>query len=479
MNFEMPDFGLALPEIWLLCAACVILVVDLFSASRTRAATFYLTQLSLAVAAWLAWNSQWLAEPGMSFSGHYMADRLGVMLKLGIYGLSALAFAYARNYLLVRNLLKGEFFLLGLFGVLGMSIMASAHSLLTLYMGLELLALCQYALVVIDRESRGASEAAMKYFVLGALASGMLLYGMSMIYGVSGSLYLADVAAAAGGADESMLFAFGLVFLVVGVAFKFGAVPFHMWVPDVYQGAPTPVTLYLGTAPKVAAVALFLRLIGDGLGPLMEQWQTMLIILAVLSLAVGNLFALVQDNLKRMLAYSTVSHVGFVLLGLIAGTEEGYAAALFYALTYGITAAGAFGMIVLLSRRGFEAELMSDFKGLARRNGYLGIVLLLLMFSMTGVPGTVGFYAKLLVVKSVVDVNMIWLAVFAVIFAVVGAFYYLRLLKMAFFDEPEDEQAIEASAGQQIVMAGNGFAVLALGIFPGGLMALCLAALGL
>lgn len=317
----------------------------------------------------------------------------------------------------------------------------------------------------------------MKYFVLAALSSGMLLYGMSMVYGAAQSLDLAQIAATAASGEGGLLLAFGLTFIIVGVAFKFGAVPFHMWIPDVYQGALTPVTVYVGTAPKVAAVALFVRLLVDGLGALHDQWQIMATIIAVGSLAVGNLFALVQTNIKRMLGYSTIAHVGFLFLGFIAGTEEGYSAALFYAITYGLMAAGAFGVVILLSRRGFEADLIEDMKGLNDRHSGFAVVMLILMFSLTGVPGTVGFYAKWLVLKAVIDVNMVWLAVIAVIFAVIGAFYYLRVVRMVYFDRRDDRESLEASVGLRVVLAGNGLAVLALGIFPGSLIAVCKAAL--
>jgi len=480
MNFQMPDFSLAVPELWVATMACVILVVDLFVRGRESAPAFYLSQLTLLVGIWLTIDAQW-GHDAVTFSGTYVADNLAVVLKVAILGLTSLAFAYSRDYLRQRDLLKGEFYVLGLFGVLGMMVMASAHSMLTVYLGLELLSLCLYALVAFDRDSRAGSEAAMKYFVLGALSSGMLLYGLSMIYGVTGTLDLGSIADVANGSGSgSLMLTFGLTFAVVGVAFKFGAVPFHMWIPDVYQGAPTPVTLYISTAPKVAAVAMFIRLIAEGLGGLQGHWQVMMIILAVGSLAVGNIFALVQTNMKRMLAYSTISHIGFLLLGLIAGTPEGYSAALFYAVAYALMAAGGFGMIILLSRRGFEAEEIADMRGLNDRHSGFAFVMLILMFSMTGVPGTIGFYAKWLVLKSLIDIDMVWLPVVAVVFAVIGAFYYLRVLRMVYFDRADQGEvaALEAPAGLRIVLAGNGIAVLLLGIFPNSLIAACAAAFG-
>lgn len=478
MNFQMPDFSLALPELWVATMACVILVVDLFARGRESAPAFYLTQLTLLVGIWLAIDTQW-GRDAVTFSGSYVADNLAVVLKVAMLGLGLLAFAYSRDYLRQRDLLKGEFYVLGLLGILGMMVMASAHSMLSMYLGLELLSLCQYALVAFNRDSRLGSEAAMKYFVLGALSSGLLLYGLSMVYGVTGSLDLGEIRTVAATVGmQNIMLAFGLTFVVVGVAFKFGAVPFHMWIPDVYQGAPTAVTLYIGTAPKVAAVALFMRLVGEGLAGLQEHWELMLVILAVGSLAVGNIFALVQTNIKRLLAYSTISHVGFLLLGFIAGTPEGYTAALFYAISYSLMAAGAFGMVILLSRRGFEAENVEDMKGLNDRHSGFAFVMLILMFSMTGVPGTVGFYAKWLVLKSVIEVDMIWLAVVAVVFAVIGAFYYLRVLKMVYFDRVEESEALQGPAGLRVVLAGNGLAVLILGIFPDSLIAACAAAFG-
>lgn len=478
MTFETPQFALAAPEIWLASMLCVVLVVDLFARGRESAPAFYLTQATLVVAAWLAIQTHW-GDAATTFNGMYVSDSLAAVLKVAVCVLSLLAFAYSRDYLRQRDMLRGEYYLLGLFAVLGMLVMASAGSLLVLYIGLELLSLSLYAMVAFDRDSRIAAEAAMKYFVLGALSSGMLLYGMSMIYGASGSLLLTDIAAAAAGGESNLLMAFGMTFALVGVAFKFGAVPFHMWIPDVYQGAPTASTLFIGSAPKVAALALFVRLLSEGLGNLHDQWQVMAIILAVGSLVVGNLVALVQTNLKRMLAYSTISHIGFLFLGLIAGSDDGYAAALFYAISYGLMAAGAFGMIILLSRRGFEAEMIDDMKGLNERHSGFALVMLVLMFSMTGIPGTVGFYAKWLVLQALVEAGLVWLAVFAVVFAVIGAFYYLRVLKAVYFDRIETGPPLEAPTGQRVMLAANGAAVLLLGIFPDTLISACRAAFGL
>ncbi|WP_440996933.1 NADH-quinone oxidoreductase subunit NuoN [Arhodomonas sp. SL1] len=479
MSFVMPNFALAIPEIWLLAMICLVLVVDLFSPGRESAAAFYLSQVALLGAMWLAIQAQWGLDV-VDFNGTYVADSLAAVLKVSIAGFAFLAYAYSRDYLRQRNLLRGEFYLIGLFAVLGGFVMSSAANMLTLYLGLELMSLSLYAMVAFDRDSRIASEAAMKYFVLGALSSGMLLYGMSMIYGGAGSLELsaiAEAAAAAGSGD--ILLAFGLTFALVGVAFKFGAVPFHMWVPDVYQGAATPTTLFIGTVSKVAAVPLFLRLIGEGLGALHGDWHVMAMIIAVASLVIGSLFALVQDNFKRLLGYSTIAHIGFLFLGFIAGTDEGYSAALFYAISYSLMAAAAFGMIVVLSRRGHEADAIDDLRGLNERSTGMALVMLVVMFSMTGVPGTVGFYAKYAVLKAVIDAGHVWLAVVAVLFAVISAFYYLRVLKAVYFDRLEgNTEAIPASATVRWVCGLNGLAVLALGIFPGWLFAVCRTALG-
>jgi NADH-quinone oxidoreductase subunit N len=360
-----------------------------------------------------------------------------------------------------------------------MQVMVSAHSLLTVYLGLELLSLSLYAMVAFDRDSSPASEAAMKYFVLGALASGMLLYGMSMLYGATGSLDVAEIATAVSAAgSDNLILVFGLCFIVVGLAFKFGAVPFHMWVPDVYHGAPTAVTLFIGSAPKIAAFAMAMRLLAESMGGLVVDWQGMLSILAVLSLAIGNVIAIAQTNMKRMLAYSTISHVGFLLLGILSGTTDGYSASMFYAITYALMAIGGFGVIILLSRAGYEADSLDDFKGLNNRSPWFALMMLILMFSMAGVPPTVGFYAKLSVLQAVVDVDMLWLALVAVFFSIIGAFYYIRIVKLMYFDEPETDAPLVVNADLQIAVSVNGLAVLALGLFPGGLLALCGSVLG-
>jgi len=477
--FEIPDFLPVIPELFVLGMACAILVIDLFVPQARRDITYGLSQFTLIGAAVLT-IALAAPETRFTFNGSFIADGLSDLLKVAVYLITAVVFLYSRPYLQDRDIYKGEYYVLGLFAVLGMMIMISSYSFLTLYLGLELLSLCLYAMVAFNRDSSRASEAAMKYFVLGAIASGMLLYGMSILYGITGSLDIIEVSnyliTAGGGLNVPLVFA--LSFVVVGLAFKLGAVPFHMWVPDVYHGAPTSVTLFIGTAPKLAGLAIIMRLLVDGLGALHGDWQGMLVILAVLSLAVGNVVAIAQTNLKRMLAYSTISHVGFILMGILAGTHEGYAAALFYTLVYAIVAAGGFGMIILLSRRGFEAENLDDFRGLNERSPWFAFIMLLIMFSMAGVPPTVGFYAKLSVLQAVVQIEMFWLAIFAVIFSIIGAFYYLRLVKVMYFDKPEDESPLPRALGMNVVLSVNGLLVLVLGIFPGLLMSLAAGAIG-
>ncbi len=476
MQYDLTSLQPVLPELFLLGAACLVLVVDLFLSPRTRMVSYGLSLMALlgtiALVAWVAGP-----ERQTLFAGSFVRDPVADVLKIALLSVGVLALAYGRGYLLGQGIYRGEYFILALFALLGMMIMASAGNFLTLYLGLELLALSVYALVAFDRDSLKGAEAAMKYFVLGALASGMLLYGISMLYGATGSLTFTEVAEAIGSGevDETVL-VFGLVFVVIGVAFKFGAVPFHMWVPDVYHGAPTAVTLFLSSTPKIAAFALALRLLVDGAGGLSAHWADMLTILVVLSLAIGNIVAIAQTNLKRMLAYSTISHVGFIFLGFIAANDKGYSAALFYTVVYALTAAGGFGLLAMLSRRGFDAENLHDLKGLNDRSPWLAGMMLLILFSMAGVPPTVGFFAKLLVLEAVVSVDKVWLAGVAVFFSIVGAFYYLRAVKMMYFDRPIDDAAIEASIDSRMAFSINGAAMLLFGLFPAGLLEVCRAA---
>ena len=478
MRYIMP-LEPAYPELFLLAMVCVILIVDLFVRDENRVVTYALTQLSLGVAFFITLLTS-STEPVTTFSGMFVDDFMSDVLKLLLYLGIMTVLVYSRAYISDRGLFRGEFFVLVLFAALGMMVMISASHLLTLYLGLELFSLALYSMVALQRDSATATEAAMKYFVLGALASGMLLYGMSMLYGATGSLgigQLADVISAGGTRDVALVFA--LVFIVAGLGFKLGAVPFHMWVPDVYHGAPTAVTLFIGTVPKLASFAFIMRLLVQGLGAeqLAAEWQQMLGIMAVASLLVGNVTAIAQANLKRMLAYSTIGHMGFLLLGILSADLIGYGAAMFYAAVYVLMNLGAFGMILLLSRAGFEAENLEDFKGLNQRSPWYAFIMLLIMFSMAGLPPTVGFYAKLSVLSAVVNVGAWWsipLAVWAVLFSLVGAYYYLRLVKLMYFDPPTDTAPIAPRVGVRLLLSTNGLLMLILGILPEWLMSVCL-----
>jgi len=406
MNFVAPDLMPALPEIFMLTMVCAILIIDLFLKDDSRGATYVLSLLTLLATAFLSYVG-YSQETVITFNGSFILDPMASILKVIILLVVFAVFIYAKDYLKDRNIYKGEYFILGLFGVLGMMIMVSSGNFLTVYLGLELLSLCMYAMIAMQRDSAVASEAAMKYFVLGAMASGMLLYGMSMIYGVTGSLDLAAINAAIAGADR-LVMSFGLVFIILGIAFKLGAVPFHMWMPDVYHGSPTSVTLYLATAPKIAAFAMMYRLLVDGLSGIHADWQMILIILSVLSMALGNIVAIAQSNIKRMLAYSTISHVGFILMGILTGTTAGYGASMFYVIAYAVMSLGGFGMIALMSRAGFEAENIEDFKGLNQKSPWFAFVMLAVMFSMAGVPPFWGFWAKVAVLQEAVNSGLVW-----------------------------------------------------------------------
>lgn len=479
------NWTVALPEIVLLASLCVVALVDVFVDDPRRRATFWLTQAALAVVALLHLERMLAGEIVVGMQGMMVSDPLGHLLALGATLAIMLTLAYARPYIASRDLLKGEFYTLSMFVLLGISVMVSANNFLVVYLGLELMSLALYALVALRRDNANATEAAMKYFVLGAMASGFLLYGLSMMYGATGSLHHDAVfeAIQTGKINEGVL-VIGLVFIVAGLAFKFGAVPFHMWVPDVYDGAPTAVTLLIAGAPKLAAFGLTIRLLHEALNGLAEDWQQMLIVLAVCSLLLGNLVAIAQSNFKRMLAYSAIAQIGFVLLGLtptvIAGNTlsaaNGYSAALFYLVTYVLTTLGVFGMLMLLSREGRECEQIADLAGLARRSPWLAGVMTVFMFSLAGIPPTVGFWAKVAVLQALVttaDTGYIVLAVVAVLLSLVGAFYYLRVVKVIWFDEPADASPVDwVPRGAAALLAANGAAVLALGLMPGGLLAL-------
>src|SRR6266849_161994 len=486
MLTRLPIMLLAYPEIFLLAAGCAILVIDLFLTDAKRWVTYALSLATLLGCALLT-----LVVTGMTggqlattFNGMFVSDMMASTLKMFTYIAVALCLVYSRVYMAERGLYRGEYFVLALFATLGMMVMISASHFLTL---------CLYSLVALNRDSAVSSEAAMKYFVLGAIASGLLLYGMSMIYGATGTLEITEVARGAARILQSdhpskVVLAFGLVFVVSGLAFKVGVVPFHMWIPDLYHDAPSAVTLFISTGPKLAAIAMAIRLLVNALQPLsgdtpqfQSGWQDMLIILSVLSMAIGNLAAIAQSNIKRMLAYSTISHMGFMLLGLLSGivggnalsAAEAWSSAMFYAVVYVLMSLGAFGMVVLLSRAGFEAERIEDFRGLNARSPWFAFIMLLLMFSLAGIPPTVGFYAKLSVLQAVLGAGHVWLALLAVLFALVGTFYYIRIVKLMYFDEPQDTARIDAKLDVSVLLSANGLAVLVLGILPQPLMQLC------
>ncbi len=476
-TFSYATIAPALPEIVLLVLTGALLVADLFMrGGRERHATYSLAQAALAIAALVTLGQ--MGDPSqVTLNGMYVSDLLGRVLKIATLVTVMATLSMSRRYLSLRGLLTGEFLSLALLGTVGMMVMVSAHHFLTLYLGLELMALSQYAMVGLERDSARATEAAMKYFVLGALASGLLLYGMSMIYGATGSLELGRIAdALARGNAHAMLGVFGLVFVVAGIAFKLGAAPFHMWIPDVYHGAATATTLYIGAAPKLAALGFILRLLAQGLEGMTGDWQQMLVVLAVASLLVGNVIAIAQSNLKRMLAYSTISHMGFLALGIIAGDDTGYGAALFYGISYMLMTLGSFGAILLLSRAGFEAENIDDFRGLNQRSKWYAFMMLIVMFSLAGIPPTVGFFAKLVVLQAVLDAGYTWLVVYAVLLSVVGAFYYLRIVRLMYMEAPAGEITVDAHRETRWVLSASCVATLVLGILPAPLLDLCVRA---
>jgi NADH-quinone oxidoreductase subunit N len=463
----------AIAEIWLACSICFILLIDVFSGDKRRSLTPTLTLLALAVGAALTVRYGYVPQRTVLFQGMYIADELSFALKLAGFLFVAVALLYSRTYLENRNILRGEYYVLTLTALLGIFVLTSANSLVTVYLGVELLALSVYSMAAFDRDSGVSAEAAMKYFVLGAIASGMLLYGMSLIYGLTGTLDLGEISVRLH-APLSPGVILGLTFIVVAVAFKFGAAPFHMWLPDVYEGAPTSVTLFLGTAPKIGYFALTLRLLAQGLPGTESEWTQMLAALAVLTLVVGYVVALVQTNLKRMLAYSTIAHVGFIVLGFVAGTPDGYAAALYYTLVYVLMALGAFGVILLASAKGFEADRLDDYKGLHRRDPLLAGAMMVLMFSFAGVPPFVGFWAKLRILQALWETHHLWLVIFAAGMSVVGAYYYLRVIKLMYFDEPATQQSPPPREfGVRLALGANAAAVLGLGLLPGPLLDLC------
>ncbi|MFG6431340.1 NADH-quinone oxidoreductase subunit NuoN [Roseateles sp. LYH14W] len=473
------------PEILLLVMGCVVALADLWVTDEQRRPTYWLTQLTLVVVGGMHFCYYDAGLTTYAMQGMVVADPMGHLLAGFACLATLITLVYARPYAASRDMLKGELFILSLFALLGINVMLSANNFLVIYLGLELMSLSLYALVALRRDHAVSTEAAMKYFVLGALASGFLLYGLSMMYGATGSLNIQEVfGVISQGVPNKAVLIFGTVFVVAGLAFKLGAAPFHMWVPDVYQGAPTAVTLLIGGAPKLAAFAITVRLLVEGMIGLAVDWQQMLVVLSVMSLLIGNLAAIAQTNLKRMLAYSTIANMGFMVLGMTAGVvndstvwgANAYSAAMFYAVTYVLTTLGTFGMIILLSRQGHEAEEIKDLAGLAKRSPWFALVMTLFMFSLAGVPPTVGFYAKLAVLQALVVNGLpfyIGLAVFAVAVSLVGAFYYLRIVKVMFFDAPTDTAPLAAPADVRFVMTLNGAAVLVFGLLPGGLLELC------
>ena len=476
MNFQFnaSELIFALPELFLLSAISIILLFDLFASERLKPLTYYLTQLSLIITGWLAFDL--IGESATIFSGTFVLDTMGSTFKVFIMGFAIIALVYTRHYLKAHELLRNEYFILALMSILGMMVMVSGHSLLTLYMGLEIMSLSLYALIASARDRSVAIEAALKYFVLGAIASGLLLYGMSMIYGITGSLDIAQISnfarASTLASQQTLILNFGLVFLVIGVAFKLGAVPFHMWVPDVYQGSPTSVTMFLSTVPKIAAIALLIRLLIDGLGDLQHYWSDLLMIIAVLSIALGSLVALMQSNIKRMLAYSTISHIGFVLLGFVTGVVEGYGAAVFYIFVYILMSLAAFGSIIVLNKNGFEADQISDYQGLSKHSPWFALIILVVMLSMAGVPPFIGFYSKLFILQQVIAEGYVILAVIAVVFAVISAYYYLQIIKTMYFDDADKKITVSAPLDMRVVLSINGILILLVGLMPSFWMSL-------
>jgi NADH-quinone oxidoreductase subunit N len=471
------NYWAALPEIVILAAASLILLIDLFVPDERRHVSYWLTQLALLLATSVTLTTLRL-DAIKGYHGLVVDDMLADFLRIACFVAVSLMLFYSRSYLVARNLFRGDVFVLTLFALLGMQVMITGANFLTLYLGLELMSLSLYALVASPRDHPRSSEAAMKYFVLGALASGMLLYGLSMVYGATGSLDLDTVAKAVYGRQSSgLLLTFGLVFIVSGLAFKLAVVPYHMWVPDVYDGAPTAVTILIGTAPKIAAFAMTLRILSGALQGTAIDWQGMLIILCVLSMVLGNLIAIAQTNIKRMLAYSTIANMGYMLLGFLTANRYGFAAAMFYTVSYVLTSLASFGIVLLLSRRGFESDQLDDFKGLNQRSPWWAFIMLLVMFSLAGLPPTIGFYAKFMVIEAAVNDGFVWLAVIAVLTSLIGAFYYLRIVKLMYFDDPVETMPIVVRGDTWLALSANGLLLLILGVLPQQLIGLCAIAL--
>lgn len=477
MAFTIPNFHPAIPEAMVFILGSLVLLVHAFVGQHRPKLIYGLVQFIILLTACV--TARYLNVHSITtFNGLFVLDHFAVLLKVTICISVFLTFLYSRNYIADREIPTGEFYILGLFSMLGMMVLVSGHHFLTLFLGLELMSLPVYAMVALQRDNTVCTEAAIKYFIIGAMATGMLLYGMSMIYGATGQLDVSMIAKtiAARQAQQPLIFTFGLVFVLVGLAFKLGAVPFHMWIPDVYEGAPSAVTLFIASAPKVAALGLAVRLLVDAMPAMQFQWTQVLIALAILSMGLGNFAAIAQSNIKRMLAYSSIAHMGYMVLGLVAGSSDGYAAATFYMITYALMTLAAFGLIIMMSRTGFECENIDDFKGLNSRSPWLAFIMMIVMFSLAGVPPIVGFMAKMNVILAIVEANLIWLAAIALLFAVVGSYYYIRVVKVMYFEEPETTDAINYPRDLQIALSLNGITILAVGMFPGLLLELCKAA---
>jgi NADH-quinone oxidoreductase subunit N len=478
------DILTLLPELYLVAAVCLILLLDAFMKPAQRPQLHWISIVVLLVAIYLVVAGQ-PEQTATAFNGMFVRDHVAEILKVFALGITAVVFVYARPYMIDRKLFGGEFYALMIFAVLGVMVMVSAGNLVTIYLGLALLSLSSYALVALNRDARLPPEAAIKYFVLSALAGGMLLYGMSMVYGASGmggtpTLDLAQLHGVMAYTTAPKLLLLGLVFMLVGIGFELGVAPFHMWLPDVYHGAPTPVTTFIGAVSKLAAFGLAWRLLEVGMGDLSRYWQPMLAALATASLVIGNLVAIVQTNFKRMMAYSTISHMGYVLLGLSAATPEGYSAALFYVICYALMSAAAFGVMLVLARAGFECEEISDFKGLNQKAPWMAFLMLLAMFSLAGVPPLFGFWAKVLVLEAAIHADMLWLAIVGVVTAFIGLYYYLYVIKVMYFDAPEEGAVVEVKTDTslRVVLSANALALLALGLYWGPLLAWCQRAFG-
>jgi NADH-quinone oxidoreductase subunit N len=466
---------LVMPEMIVLATVCIALLSDLFFHERCRCIAWICSLSGLLFAGVVSFL--YIGQFSLTLlHGLFISDDTAYLMKVFICLTVFLSFFYSKSYLEDRQMPAGDYYVLGLLSTLGMMVLVSAHSLLTVYLGLELLSLPLYAMTAIRRSDSNSTEAAMKYFLMGAIASGMLLYGMSLLYGATGQLDLFDLAHSIHDhwQQQRGLLSFSLVFILAGLGFKLAVVPFHMWVPDVYQGAPSSVTLLMGTAPKIAAVGMALRVLTIGLPDIASMWQQLVLIMALLSAIVGNLLALNQNNIKRLLAYSAISHMGYALFGLLAATSNGYAASLYYVLVYAIMSTAAFGLVVILSNSGVEIEAVDDLKGLNRRNPWIAFMMMIVMLSMAGIPPTVGFFTKLLVLKALVDVQMTWVAVLGLIFAVVGAFYYLRIIKVMYFDDAPDQAVVQLAPTTNIIFSFNCLSLLYLGIFPSALITACI-----